>query len=626
DDDLLTNYMQMGRSLVFVMFAHLLTADAVYEGYKSRFLTIASWPIGGYASPEGAGSVQKWPSHLTEYLGLFYDWCYDVLSENERAVVKGSLEWRINYTMHSFAWETDDGTTMRPGSISVRCKSHAFENLMVTIPGALAICDESELAREALEIGLHYVMGMTSGMGEDEGWNEGPGYGNGKMKWLMDATWYLQTAMPDLDFGVNDMYDAYCDFFARITPIGAKHISFGNRGFNESDWASSRITTFRRVAMLCQNGQAIQNWGDTRRRLQDLGMAEPMPFSPWIDYALPFYAGTPEPELDAKNARLFSIEGWVMASSASPSDYEAQKNAVSMTFACRPRGGYSHAFRSENAFDIHAYGETLAVGGGTTSNQSHFANHTMSHNTVLINGREQEAAKDEFVPFCGRIVAFEQGDGFVYWAGDATAAYGEATGMGRFVRHVVFVEGSYFVIFDDLAVVEGHDPTTFQWLYHVTPEVPLNFDADKFSVRYAVGQTHVVMQHVGDVADLTFQNLKGADGMVNPITGENLCQLDKWLTGKEWKRQIKKIPTPIEAHHLWISHGTPQREMQFLTVIAPFRNGETAPEIEGLSDRAVRVTFRERERVIAFDGRDDADISVDCSGIINNATEAISER
>jgi hypothetical protein len=412
------------------------------------------------------------------------------------------------------------------------------------------------------------------------------------MKWLMDATWYMQSALPELDLGKNEMYTAYCDFFARLTPIGARHISFGNRGYNEKDWGSSRITTFRRVAMLCQDGQAIQNWKDTRRRLQAIGMTEPMPFSPWIDYAMPFYADTPAPEMESDSVNLFSVEGWVMVSSAPPSDYEAQKTAVSMTFACRSRGGYSHAFRSENGFDIHAYGETIAAGGGNTSNQSHFANHSMSHNTVLINGHEQIAARADDIATCGRIVAFHRGEDFVYWAGDATPSYGPETGLGRFVRHVLFVDGAYFVIFDDLAVAEG-------------------YDAEAFQMRYAVGETQVVVQHVAGVEDLRLQDRKGTEGLVNPLTGEDLRRMDKWLAGKDWKQ----VPEPIEAHHLWVSHQTPRKAAHFLSAIVPFLQGEDAPEIRGLNDQTVGVKFRGAERVFAFGGEHEADIRIDFEAI-----------
>jgi len=121
---------------------------------------------------------------------------------------------------------------------------------MVTLPGALAICDESPVAAQALELGVHYLIGITNATGEDEAWNEGPGYGNGKMKWLTDATCYLQTAIPELNLPKNEAYRAYGDFFARLTPLGARHSSFGNRGYEERDWTGSRVTNFRRVAML----------------------------------------------------------------------------------------------------------------------------------------------------------------------------------------------------------------------------------------------------------------------------------------------------------------------------------------------------------------------------------------
>jgi len=611
DDKEPLHFMQMGRSLVSCAFAYLLTGDERYAGFKERFLRIASWPRGGFSSPEGAGAADKWETHLTEYLGLFYDWFYDELTPQERSVVRKSLEWRIHHTMNCFAWRRNNGQTMRSGSIALNCSSHPYQNVMATLPGALAICDESDVAREALEVGVHYVIGITNGFGEDEGWNEGPGYGNGKMKWLTDATWYLQTAIPELDLGKNGVYSDYCDFFARITPLGARHCSFGNRGYNERDWSSSRITNFRRVAMLCGDGHAMQNWLDTRRRLKELKGSSAMPYSPWIDYVLPFYATEPEPAVEDRHARLFPIEGWVTVSSAPPSDYDRQKDAVSMTFACRPRGGYSHAFRNENAFDIHAYGETIAVGGGTTANLSPFANHTMSHNTVLVNGREQQAARRKSQPFCGRIIAFKQGDDFVYWAGDATAAYVPEAGLERFVRHVVFVKDAYFVVFDELALTDGQRPGTFQWLYHVTPDVPLDFDRKTFRLRYAIGNTNAVVQHLAHVDDLTFQDRPGIKGMTNPLTGEDLTTMRK----RDKPGIKKRTPQPLPAHHVWISHGTPRQKMQFLAVIAPFRQNEPEPRIQPAGALGVRVQFRDQEAVITFDKNAKADIVVDTASI-----------
>ncbi len=619
DDSEKRNYMARCRDMVAVAFAYLLTGDEKYAGFKRNFLTVASWPKGGYSSPEGAGAADKWSSHLTEYLALIYDWFYDDFTEGERATLRGSLEWRIEHTMWSYAWKRNGGQSVRRGSIALTCSSHPYENLMVTIPGMLAIADESQIARDALAVALSYLVGVTNGFGEDEAWNEGPGYGNGKMKWLTDATWYAQTALPGLDLAPNPAYDAYCDFFARITPVGAQHCSFGNRGINELDWCGSRITNFRRMAMLTGNAATMQNWLETRRRMIEVrGGRIPLPFSPWIDYCLPAYADEPEPRPEADAVRLFPLEGWVTVGSAPPSDYDAQQDAVSMTFHCRPRGGYSHSFRSENAFDIHAYGSTITCGGGTTSNQEFFANHTMSHNTVLVGGGEQLGSRRYSAPVIGRIVRFARGDGYVYWAGDATKAYGyvywagDATkayapdqGLGRFVRHVLFVEDAYFVIFDDLAVADGAEPTTFQWLYHVYPAVDLAISQDPPTVDYQIGRAQVRVRHVPQVEGLRLTAYRGVEGMVNPITGEEVTARDKWV-----KEGDRRAPEPADAHHLWVTHDEPLREMSFLAVVVPHLEDDEPPVIEAAGERAVRVSFRGETRTIAFAPSPDADIVV----------------
>ena len=605
DDSADVNYMQRGREMVAVAFAYLLTGDAKYEGFKQNFVTMASWPKGGLASPEKAGANSKWPTHLTEYLGVVYDWFYDDFTPEERAIIRNSLEWRIQHTIWSFAFKQNDGERVSRGSIAMTCGSHPYENTMVSIPGMIAIADESQVAADALEISLNYLVGVTSGFGPDEAWNEGPGYGNGKMKWLTDAIWYSHTAMPELHLERNPAFDIHTDFFARVTPIGAQHCSFGNRGINERDWCGSRVTNYRRMAMLRDNPVAMQNWLDTRRRLEDVTGNTPQPFSPWIDYCMPAYAQEPQPRVEDDPVKLYALEGWVTASSAPPSDYDAQKDAVSMTFHCRPRGGYNHSFRSENAFDIHAYGETVSCGGGTTSNQEFFANHTMSHNTVLVGGEQQLVSNDYSAPQIGRITRFARGDGYVYWAGDATKAYADAQGLGRFVRHVLFVDNEYFVIYDDVAVREDAEPTTFQWLYHVLESDEMALTQDPAGADYRVGDTRVRLRQVPLLDGLQVTNYPGAGGMINPVTGEDVTARDKWVKGTG-----RQGPAPADADHLWFTHAQPVREGAFLAAIVPYRADDEAPTIEPFGERGVQLTFRGNTRTVSLVESDEADFVI----------------
>jgi len=597
DDKEPASYMQMCKGLVRLAFAHLLTDDPKYLGFKERLLRMASWPKGGYASPEGAGATDKWESHLTEYFGLLYDWFYDEWTPEERATIKNSLEWRMDHTVHSFAWQRNAGKAMNLRSLAVLCRSHDYENIMVTTTGALAIADESDMGREALELGLHYLIGITNGFGPDEGWHEGPGYGNGKMKWLMATAICCDTALPPLDFGKNPALAEYGDFFSRITPVGTEHCSFGNRAINERDWAGARATNFRRLAYLIGDGRFLKNHYETRTRLYGDTERGYSPYNPWTEYVLPYHYERPEGRLETEYSKLFKIAGWVTVNSHAPSSYEDWPDSVGMCFHCRPRGNYSHAFPSDNAFDIWAHGETIAHGGGTTANRDPYPDVSMSHNTVLVdgNGQSQDRIANRLKQV-GKISAYKEGDGYVYFAGDASQAYQSVPYLDRFIRHVLYMRQRYFVMLDDLGVAGDHEPSTFQWLYHVYPEVPFEIDGERGAFSYAIGKTNVIVQHVAHVGDLQLTDREGLDGLVNPLTGEDYR--------KNWTNPAKKPggrEPPLFAHNVWAANRTPAHDHSFLAVIFPYRDGETPPTITRLDDLTVRVAYGKQQDTISFD-------------------------
>jgi len=594
DDKRPMPYMQMGRDMTYVAFAWRFTGNAGYAGVKERLLRMASWPKGGYASPEGAGAVDKWETHLTEYFGLMLDWLWDEFTDAEREVIISSLKWRIDHTINSFAWHRKDGTKMSIGSVATLSASHPFENLMTTIPGCIAIYEHSEAARLGLHLGINYLIGVTNGFGLDEGWNEGLGYGNGKMKWLIDAVSYCNTTFGELHLEKNPLLADLGDFFCRITPVGMQHGSWGNRAFNHTDWTAGRMCNMRRLGYMAGDGRFLANF-DNSKEVLNRRAYDSFTFHHWIEYVMGFYYERPEPRLEDEYTKLFKIAGWVTASSQPPSSHEAYKDAVGITFHCRPAGGYSHSFWSENAFDIYAYGQVIAHGGGSTMNRDRHANDTMSHNTVLINGIGQYQDRlCNKLKRAGHISAFKEGEDYVYWLGDATDAYQTVPYLERFLRHVLFVKGRYFVFFDDLEVAKTH-PSTFQWLYHFYPKTELRFDPEKFQFDYRIAKTCVKMVHIAAPEDLTFTNRQGMDGLVNPITGTDY--------GERWKNvaELKNRNLPLFAHNLWVSSRTPAAQRHFLVVIFPYREGESEPTITRLDDLSVRVESSEVSDVISFD-------------------------
>jgi hypothetical protein len=242
----------------------------------------------------------------------------------------------------------------------------------------------------------------------------------------------------------------------------------------------------------------------------------------------------------------------------------------------------------------------LNHGGGSSANQDAFAYHTMSHNTILVDGLGQaQSSKGQQSPEYGRIVGFARGKDYIYVAGDATRCYPHEPGeyrrwglpldkvyrqraadhLQRFVRHILFLRGKYFVIYDDLAASR---PAEYTWLYHIRPEGGLSFDPAKFAVEYRVGEVQVRLQHIARPGGLVLEDRRGLDAFVNPLTGEDY-------------RPYRK-DSILCAHNLWVTNQRPAKDWSFLSVVYPVPPGGSAARIQRIDDSSVRVG----EDVICF--------------------------
>ena len=510
--------------------------------------------------------------------------------------------------LHVTGWYRTEGQqpdAIRATSLSGCCTSHQYEGSMDTAVCGLALYEHGDLGREWFDLMLNYLIGITNGFGFDEAWNEGAGYGTSKAKWLMNATMYFDTALPEANLGRNPYYSRIGDWFSRVIPVGMPHHAWGNQA-NAS--RGNHLRHFRKFAYLTGEGRFLLNW-------QQYGGRKFSTFRPWIEYALPAYYQRPAPEPEKDPVGLFPIAGWGMAASGPPSLRRTYSRGAGIIFQCRPRGGYSHSFYSDNSFQLHAYGQMLNHGGGTSANQDPYADHTMSHNTILVDGQGQAQPRGgQLHPTYGQLVGFSRGEDYVYFAGDATRCYPGEPGiyrqrglappetyepqdvshLRRFIRHVLFLRQKYFVIFDDL---ETSRPARFTWLYHITPEEPFELDPKTVTARYGLEDVRVLLTHVANRDNLTVDDRQGLDGLVNPITGEDYRE--------------RRVGDFLCAHNLWISNREPQSQFHFLAVIYPYRGSARAPRITPLDDYTVGVD----EDVISFDpataAQHKADIVVD---------------
>jgi len=120
-----------------------------------------------------------------------------------------------------------------------------------------------------------------------------------------------------------------------------------------------------------------------------------------------------------------------------------------------------HAQLDQNAFEIFALGEELALdsGRGWYAHPNHFERYTSSkaHNTILVGGKGQAAYSAERF---GRILECSLSDDVDYTVGECASTYDD---VKSFRRHVLFLKPHLIVIYDSISLARG---APVQWLLH----------------------------------------------------------------------------------------------------------------------------------------------------------------
>ncbi|MCZ6636433.1 MAG: DUF4962 domain-containing protein [bacterium] len=604
-------------------FAYMLTEDGKFLAAKDRLRTLAAYEPGGYASPEGIGKAHKFSTKITEHLGVAFDWFYHELSPEERETIVHSLDWRIEHTLNHFSWLKDGEINLR--GIAVAGTSHAWENITWTLTGAMAVAEHSEVARKFVELVLHYFVGVGSGFAQDEGWNEGVSYSPWKFGSLVAASIYATMTIPELHLERNPFYRGLGEFFLYQIPVGVIRPAWGDAGYQYRYPELGQHAYRRKLAYFTGDGRLLQAREEWQKALDtgavqrmDLGKPEIEEITdyprPWMEYALKHFFAEPEMEEKTPRARIFPTAGWAMGYSEPPGRLEAFRNGVGFVMNCRPRGGYSHSHQSNGGFELFAYGQTIATGGGSRSNSDFVAKSSQSHNVVLIDGLGQsEVEGSKAFPNAGRIMAWKETPDLVYACSDVRNAYIEHPQLQRFLRHFLFVRNRYFVVFDDLALVPDAKPSLFSWLYHVQAEVPVQISETRFD--YAIEDVHVQVHHLGETGPLEVENMQGDDWYCNPITGENPFERAREKVFAKSGLDEIWAGLPRVHNNLWVTTER-SHEAQFLAVIAPWREGDETPDVQKLDSGVVKVTYGDENDVIVFgNARDDAFVVVDYEGM-----------
>ncbi len=438
--------------------AWLMTGEAKYANAGKRMLlTIAKWPADGTTSSKHIGFDEPGLS-IARCLHRCYDWLYNVLSENEREIVRQSCVDRARDTYERIAEQRP--FFQEPGS------SHDARLIGYLSEQALALYGEipDEDFYKWLDFSLTgFWTVFPHWDGRDGGWSEGIGYA---ATYNIRATNWIEIVYSVLDLNLwkKPFFKKIHDYFLYCARSNDEYWPFGDGAERGPRQESSRAKLL--VDLMMHYAQRFENpvyqWWADQVPLVDYDISNPL--TPMI---LPRVVKASKP-IDFEQAKLFHDIGW----SAFHSDLSDMENDVFFLFKSSPYGSYSHSHADQNSFYLSVGGYALAIPSGyygPVYGAPHHAEWTRSskaNNTILVNGEGQTIRDFKAV---GKIAAFQNEGKVAYVCGDAAPAYSGR--LEKFDRHVMYVRPGLFVILDDLRASE---PSTFQWMLHAVNRMEID--------------------------------------------------------------------------------------------------------------------------------------------------------
>lgn len=625
----------LAHEVAVIAFAHILTGDPAYAEAKNLMLRFAALPHAhdALAWPEYHGGTTKKITRAVEYLAVVYDWYYDQLDVSQKEILLGAIHTRLDQIyLISFSWYGADVAWLY--GVARMGVSHPYQNFMWALPALLLTAgDEPDFDAKGLApMALDFLNGVTASAhyGPDEGINEGIGYGLEKQGTMLRTALFCQLLLPNLNFGKNPYFESLQQWYSHIMPSGIARLPFGDQWFDMPTLRTMNRLNQRIIAHLTQSPQAIQRFqalvAQTGNDSAPLYGFE----RPWTSFlAETTLPHTATPTTESKEM-VFSEGGWVAASSHPPTEIADWEDNVGMLFMCRPRGGYSHSYPAENSFVWFAHGQTLSAGGGSRIYLDPYSQHTVAHNSLLINGKGQEwngSPEQPNVPYVGRILAYREGENYTHWVGDATRAYQtlSAPGLKRWHRHVLFVDNAWFVIFDDLEMEDGSTPAEFSWLMKLDDqgvEAPviagnqIDFTQGNVNGRIVFARSDSELEIVNKENRDGFLNIKNNDRDFYPEAVDILAargmSFPNLYPAAQWSR-----------HNLWVTNTTPTNSWQLLTTLLAWKEGSGEPTTEVVNSRVMDVSFGGKTKRISFDNAYPGDINIDLLEMRAHAGEEV---
>lgn len=552
-----------------ISFTYLITRDDKYrQAARKWILHLASWNPDG---PTNMAMNCEAAKPLLYRLPRAYDWAFDALSDEDRAIVRKVMQRRV-----ADAWKSGEianGT----GHINRPFNSHGNRIWHKVGEAGIAMLGEVPEAEMWLDYAVNKFYACYPVWSDDDGgWHEGVSYWSGYMS---KVVWWLQVADKALQIdGLKKPFFAQVgDFPMYVAPPGSPNMGFGDLSYRPiSPGVGSFMDYFIRAKGAQADGASAAYWRwwceQWKANWQDEGVLAFL-----YRASLPPMPPAKAPS-DLPPSKVFNGIG-VAALNSNLLD---ARQGVQFLFKSSPFGTQSHGHNPHNTFQLNAYGEPLLVTcvyRDLHGSKFHYqyVHSTAAHNGVLVNGEGQ--IKHTSAPH-GRIAAQKLTSAYDYIMGDAAAAYGGK--LERFQRHVVFFKPDTIIIYDDLIAAE---PSTFQFMLHALKQFTVDAGTGRLGVEQPTAGVQV--QYLSPVS-LEFRQTDGfvpppnkpfpnqwhvqaattgkhkSLGMVTVIVPHRAGRQENWTATRDDRdgKVVVTVTRPKTALRVEFSHQEPQIELQ----------------------------------------------------------------
>lgn len=435
----------VGNAMPFLAMAYLVTGQPRYL-HAARDWALASchYPTWGLGRIDGLDLAA---GHQLFGLGIVYDWCYADLDDATRQTIRDTIAKRGQAIFEAAA-------TGKAWWRRAYLQNHLWVDACGLSTAGLAVFDEVPEAKLWIGLGLDKFKRTMTALGDDGASQEGVGYWEYGVEYLLK---YICLARRTL--GV-DLFDYPWWHRTALYPL---YLSLPRQSWTRRDsivdiadcprynWYGPDYQ-LRYLARENRDGHA--QW---LAEQVDAAKIE-APAAGWLN--LLWYDPTvrPKPPTDLPTLHHFTDLDIVSARSS----WSGNESLV--VFKCGPFIGHTgvkefsydpgggHVHPDANHFVVFGDGQWLVRDDGYSSKW------TGQHNTLLIDGRGQMGEGHEWfdgsVPLAvkaqPRILQAVSTPQLDQMTGDATEAYPRASGLRRYIRHLLFLKPNVLLVVDDI--------------------------------------------------------------------------------------------------------------------------------------------------------------------------------